>query len=69
MVLHAQNTPKAPGGIIRLRPVVVHKYLAVAVIAEERTTKFTDGFGCFYPAAGFGIEGPELLKLPVFCFG
>ena len=49
-VLNSERTTKGPRGVVGLRTVVADEDSAVAAVAVEGTTKFSDVRGRFNPA-------------------
>src|SRR5882724_11323281 len=66
--LDPQRATERPGGIVRLRTVVIHEDMVEAAIAKEGALEFPDFRRCFHPARRFRIELSKFLQLSILFF-
>src|SRR4051812_28674687 len=66
--LDPQRATETPGGVVRLRTVVIQEDVAEASIAKEGALEFPDFRRCFHPARRFRIELSKFLQLSILFF-
>ena len=66
--LNPQRTTEPPGGIVRLRTVVIKENSVEAAITKEGAAEFSDGRRRSHPARRFRVEISQCLQLSILFF-